>query len=133
VHAIPARVIATSFAIVCFVGAIIVGLAVRNSLEALLLNALVIMFISYVIGSVAGGIAQRTVDDHIDEYKQLKPIPDEEREYMALHGLPDDSEEEGGDTVGVAGAAARDAAGGSRNAESGDERRRSGGQAAEAA
>lgn len=73
--AIPSRVIASCFALVSFAAAVLEGAAVGNPLLTILLRATVIMIIAWAVGSAIGAVAQRTVDQHIEAYRQANPIP----------------------------------------------------------
>ena len=75
VLSISARLIATCFALASFASASIVGMAVGNSATTILWRSVLVMVICWFIGWIAGGITQRTVDDHIEQYKQGNPIP----------------------------------------------------------
>jgi len=77
---IPSRVIATSFALVSFATAAIVGLYVGNDLYTVVGRAVVIMFGCYIIGLGIGRVAQWVVDDHIHRYQHAHPIPTESDE-----------------------------------------------------
>ena len=76
VLSISARLIATCFALGSFAAASIVGMVVGNSVTTILWRATLVMVICWFVGRIAGAIAQRTVDDHIAQYKQRKPIPE---------------------------------------------------------
>lgn len=75
--AIPARIIATCFALFCFAGALILGVLAHHDLATILTRAVVVLVFCYLIGRVVGGIAQYAVDQHVREYKRANPIPDE--------------------------------------------------------
>ncbi len=77
---IPSRVIATSFALVAFAAAAVLGVYVGNDVFTVLWRAAVIMLICYLIGRGVGAVAQWTVDDHIARYQKQHPIPDESSE-----------------------------------------------------
>ncbi|MBX2851999.1 MAG: hypothetical protein KTR15_09665 [Phycisphaeraceae bacterium] len=79
--AIPARVIATSFALVCFAATIVVGLANGNEWLSILLSALLVCFIAWAIGSVLGSLLLRCVNEQIDRHRLKNPIPDENEVY----------------------------------------------------
>ena len=72
---IPSRVIATSFALVAFAAAAVMGVYVGNDIFTVLWRAAVIMLICYLIGRGVGAVAQWTVDDHISRYRKRHPIP----------------------------------------------------------
>ncbi|MCC6681719.1 MAG: hypothetical protein IT445_12530 [Phycisphaeraceae bacterium] len=69
--------IATSFALVAFAAAAVIGVYVGNDVFTVLWRAAVIMLICYLIGRGVGAVAQWTVDDHITHYQKQHPIPGE--------------------------------------------------------
>ena len=73
--AIPARVIATCFALACFAGSLIVGIYHSNPALSVLLSSLLVLAAAYVVGLIVGSVAQHAVDDHIRKHKQQNPIP----------------------------------------------------------
>ncbi|MEO1235787.1 MAG: hypothetical protein AAFX76_03245 [Planctomycetota bacterium] len=73
---ITSRVIASCFALVSFAAALLVGVMAENPLPTVLGRALFTMIVCYAVGLVVGGVAQRTVDQHIEHHKQHHPIPD---------------------------------------------------------
>lgn len=79
--AIPARVIATSFALVCFAATIVFGLANGNEWLSILLSALIVCLIAWVVGSVLGSLILRCVNEQIDRHRLENPIPDESEIY----------------------------------------------------
>lgn len=74
VLAIPARVIAACFALVGFASAAVAGVAVQNSATTILLRATVVMLLCWVVGRVAGAIAQQAIDEHITGYEDQHPV-----------------------------------------------------------
>ncbi len=72
--AVPSRVIATCFALVSFAAALLVGVAAGNTAETIIVRAMVLMIVAWCVGRIVGAIAQRTVDEHIEQYKQQHPI-----------------------------------------------------------
>lgn len=54
-----------------------VGIFVGNPASMILGWAIVTMVVGFVVGLAIGTIAQRTVDDHIAQYKAQHPIPGE--------------------------------------------------------
>ena len=72
---IPAKVIASCFALVGFAIAALIGLAVGNTFTTVLGRATIIMLICWAVGRIVGGVLQRTVVDHIEKYKKDHPIP----------------------------------------------------------
>jgi hypothetical protein len=75
---IPAKIIATSFALVAFAAAVAVGLAAGNPANKVLWRAAIAGLVCYPVGRIVGAIAQKTVQDHIDAYKKSHPIPTDE-------------------------------------------------------
>lgn len=55
------------------------GVVAGNSATTILWRAFVVMVAGLIVGSAVGAIAQRTVDDHIRQYKNEHPIPGEEQ------------------------------------------------------
>ena len=76
--AIPARVIATSFALTCFAGTIAVGLVNGNDWVSILSSAMLVCFVALIVGMMAGSIMLRCVNEQIDKHREENPIPDEE-------------------------------------------------------
>lgn len=72
--------IATSFALVAFATAAVIGLYVGNGLFTSVWRALIIMIACYLIGSAIGRVAQWAVDDHIRRYQEANPIPEDAQE-----------------------------------------------------
>jgi hypothetical protein len=73
--AIPARVIATCFALAAFVAAILLGMSAGNVPETILTRAIVVMVVAWPIGRFCGAVAQWAIQSHIDSYKKAHPIP----------------------------------------------------------
>jgi len=71
---ISARVIATCFALGSFTAALLIGAAVGNEPLTILWRATVAMGLCWLIGLVVGQVMQRSVDDHVERYKQSHPI-----------------------------------------------------------
>ncbi|MEM9347893.1 MAG: hypothetical protein AAGB26_14895 [Planctomycetota bacterium] len=78
VLAIPARVIATSFALLCFAATIVVGLANENDWLSILSSAFLVCLVSWIVGSVLGMLILHSVNEQIDRHREDNPIPDEE-------------------------------------------------------
>lgn len=78
VHAIPARVISTSFALACFAATLCLGLYHGNAWTSILASAILVSFVALIIGSLIGSLLLRSVDEHIAQYQQQHPIPDED-------------------------------------------------------
>lgn len=75
--AIPARVIATSFALLCFASTIAVGLFNGNSWGSIISSALLVCMLAYLVGSIVGALILRSVDEQIQRHRDANPIPDE--------------------------------------------------------
>jgi len=78
VLAIPARVIATCFALACFAGSAVVGLYHGNPALSIVISSFFTMIAAYVVGLIVGAVAQRAVDEHIRRHKADNPLPDEQ-------------------------------------------------------
>src|SRR5690606_2980096 len=74
---IPAKVIATCFALASFAATLFIGMAVGNSSETTLKRAIGVMLVCWFIGAVVGRVMQRSIDEHIERYKQAHPIVDD--------------------------------------------------------
>ena len=74
---IPARVIATCFALLSFAAAIVVGIGAGNSTSTILFRSIFVMIVCWFIGRAVGAVAQWAIMDHINRYKQQHPIPDD--------------------------------------------------------
>lgn len=75
---IPAKVIATCFALIGFAGAVVVGWAADNEPTTVLWRALIVMVVAWPIGRFIGGVALRVCEESIEAHKKLHPIPGEE-------------------------------------------------------
>ena len=75
--AIPARVIATGFALLCFAGTVIVGLANGNDWLSIFWSAILVTLIAWVVGTLLGMLMLHSVNEQIDRHRQANPIPDE--------------------------------------------------------
>ncbi len=49
-------------------------MAAGNTTGTIVIRATVLMLAAWVIGSCIGSIAQRTIEENLDEYRQLNPI-----------------------------------------------------------
>ncbi len=74
---IPARVIATCFALLSFAAAIVVGIGAGNTTSTILLRSIAVMMVCWFIGRVVGAVAQWAIMDHVNRYKEEHPIPDD--------------------------------------------------------
>jgi len=89
VHAIPARVIATCFALACFAGSALVGLYHGNPALSIVISSFLTMIAAYVVGLIVGAVAQRAVDEHVRRHKTNNPLPgDEIAAPLESHELP---------------------------------------------
>ena len=75
--AIPARVIATIFAITCFLCTLVFGLYNGNDWFWIVINAMIVGAIAWVVGTIVGMLILRTVNEHIENYRSDNPIPNE--------------------------------------------------------
>lgn len=73
---IPARVIATSFALLAFAAAVAVGAYVGNDALTVLWRGIAVMLVCYVIGRILGSIAQHTIDEHTSRHASEHPVPE---------------------------------------------------------
>lgn len=80
VHAIPARVIATCFALACFAGSALVGLYHGNPALSIVISSFFAMIAAYLVGLIVGAVAQHAVDDHVRRHKANHPLPGDEAE-----------------------------------------------------
>lgn len=76
--AIPAKLIATCFALVAFAAAMVVGLASGNDATTVIKRSLIAMGACWIVGRIVGHVAQRTVEEQIESYKLKHPIPSED-------------------------------------------------------
>lgn len=70
-----ARVVACSTALGAFAVAIVVGMAVDNPTETILLRAIIALVVCYVGGSIVGAVAERTVAHAAAAHKAANPVP----------------------------------------------------------
>jgi hypothetical protein len=57
----------------------VAGYAAGNETLDIIFRATVAMIICWFFGRGIGAIAQRAIDEHIDQYKQANPIPTDDR------------------------------------------------------
>lgn len=81
--AIPARVIATSFALICFAATIAVGVYNSNGWVSILFSALVVCLLAWIVGSVLGALMLRSINEQIEQHRIGNPIPDESEVYSS--------------------------------------------------
>lgn len=103
----PARVIASCFAIVGFVASCVTGLMAANRAETIIWRAMLVMGACYVVGRLVGHVTQRTLDAHIAQYKLDHPMPGDanlgEGSSGTVEVVEDDQpEQEGDDSTGEA-------------------------------
>lgn len=67
--------IATSFALICFAAACLLGAAAGNSLNLILLRAATVLVSCWIVGWIVGAIAQQTIQAHLADYRSRHPIP----------------------------------------------------------
>lgn len=79
--AIPARVIATSFALICFAATIVVGLFNGNEWKSILTSAFLVCLIAWIVGSILGKLILKSVNEQIVKHQDNNPIPDESEIY----------------------------------------------------
>jgi hypothetical protein len=76
--AIPAKVIATCFALVAFAAALAIGYAVENPTSTILYRAIVTMLLCWPVGYAVGAVAQRVNEKAIANYKDRHPMTAQE-------------------------------------------------------
>ena len=69
--------IASCFSLVSFAAAIVVGMHAGNSAATVIFRAIFVMIFCWFIGYVVGVVAQWAVLDHIKQYKEQHPIPED--------------------------------------------------------
>lgn|GEM_PF-2349503 len=74
--AIPARVIATSFALTCFAGTVCYGMYNGNGYLSIMLSAALVGLIALIVGMIVGSIALRGVNEYIKGHRETNPIPE---------------------------------------------------------
>lgn len=67
--------IASCFAIVAFVAALAVGFVSGNAPGTVIMRATIVMILCWIIGQGIGALMQYVVDDDINTYKRLRPLP----------------------------------------------------------
>lgn len=75
---ITAKVIAACFALAGFAATAIAGVFVGNPATITIVRALVVMFAAWLVGLAVGAVLQKTIQRHVDQYKQQHPLPDVE-------------------------------------------------------
>ncbi len=79
-QAIPARVIATSFALTCFAGTLCFGLYNSNGWQSILINAALVGFFALLVGMLIGSVALRSVNEQIERHRADNPVPEEHQD-----------------------------------------------------
>ena len=79
--AIPARVIATSFALLCFTATIVAGLYNGNGWVSILTSALLVCVLAWIVGTMLGALILRCINEQIQQHVKDNPIPDESEIY----------------------------------------------------
>lgn len=72
----PGKVVAGSFGLSAFAVAVIAGLGAGNTASDVLIRALVAMVVCYFIGTLLGGVGERTVSEHVRQYIEGRVVPD---------------------------------------------------------
>ena len=88
---ITTKVIAACFALAGFAATAIAGVFVGNSATLTLVRALLVMFGAWAVGLVVGTVMQKTIQRHVDQYKENHPLPDAEAAGMDAGGKPQPS------------------------------------------
>ncbi len=79
--AIPARVIATSFALISFAGTVLVGLFNGNDWKSILLSATIVLVVAWIVGTLVGMLMLHSVNEQIERHREANPAPDENELY----------------------------------------------------
>jgi ABC-type proline/glycine betaine transport system permease subunit len=95
----PSRIIATSLALVAFATAVVGGIWADNPALTTIARALVAMVVCYLVGSIIGSIAQRVIDENIQNYKQANPAQDDIASTPQATELSDSSTSDDSDVV----------------------------------
>jgi len=74
----PSRIVATCFALACFAGAIVAGLAAANSATTILFRGIIVLLVAWPIGLAIGAACEKTIGRSIDSFKQANPVPTDE-------------------------------------------------------
>ncbi|MCX5659565.1 MAG: hypothetical protein NTW19_07555 [Planctomycetota bacterium] len=72
-----------------FAAALVLGWAAGNEMGEILRRAIIALVCCWLIGLGVGSVAQRAVQDRIDEYKRQHPIEMEEDKEADPAALPD--------------------------------------------
>ena len=74
----PSKLIASSLALIAFAAAVVAGLIVDNPATTIISRALIAMVLCYIAGAAIGAVAQRALEEHVDQYKRAHPIDHDE-------------------------------------------------------
>jgi len=66
-----------------FVVTAVANVVVANSMSTVLIRAILVMMICYIVGLLVGAVAERTIAEHIEQYKEQNPIPTDDDGLMA--------------------------------------------------
>lgn len=72
---IPARVLATCFALAAFAASLAVGVYVGNDAATVMGRGIAVLLGCYLIGLIVGSAAQRAIDDHTRRHEENNPVP----------------------------------------------------------
>ncbi|MFP4145939.1 MAG: hypothetical protein ACOCTI_07590 [Phycisphaeraceae bacterium] len=75
--------IAACFSLVGFAAAAVVGIAVGNRVETILLRAMGVMLIAWVLGYLIGAVANQAIGEYLERYKAEHPLPENADESQA--------------------------------------------------
>ncbi len=92
VLAIPAKVIASCFALMAFACAVIVGWSVQNTTQTILWRAMLAMFVCWLVGYAVGLVAQQVVDRRIENYKAANPLNSDAMQTNGLNVIIEDDQ-----------------------------------------
>ena len=90
---VPAKVVATCFALVSFSAALGVGMRAGNATHTILWRATALMLVAWCVGRIVGGVALRTIEEPLTQYREKHPIPTDPDE----SGAAPDAAEAGGE------------------------------------
>ena len=106
----PSKLIASSLALLAFAAAVVAGLIVDNPATTIISRALIAMILCYIAGSAIGAVAQRALEEHVEQYKRAHPLDSEADELAppaAPAAQPPSMEPPGAQPAKTAGAADR--------------------------
>lgn len=90
---VPARVIASIFALAAFAIAIVAGLAAHNATRTILMNAMIVMVVCNVVGLMIGAVFEHAIHDHLRQYRAANEIPELETHRAERHHARDADQE----------------------------------------